>query len=609
MRRSLIFVLLLFVATTLLSLLQKPIFVLWNLEAAGDASALEMLSVLWHGLPLDMSVAGYVAAPSILLAVGAYLVPHRVWHRIEFAFLMVAAAVLAVTFAVNVALYKYWAFPLDSSIFQYLATPVEAMASVTLGEAVEYSVMALVYFAAVASIYGAIARLLLPVEYVTKRRPLLFLAVMIVVAGLDFLAIRGGVTTAVANLSKVYFSKNQFLNHAAVQPLFSILSSVGDTGSNSDYEFCDDATLQSRADAIFGGGGTVRQLLREGVEKPNVVLIIAESFGRSTTDAVVEGQRVAQHLHRRRSEGVWFENIIASSYRTDRGVLALLSGFPAQPKESLMKRVQKSSRLASIASALYGKGYATNFLHGGDSAFTDMASYLYATGFEQVFDLKYFSIDAPQSKWGYADDVMAREFIALCSSLEQSESPYFAVWQTLSSHEPFDVPYAVFEDKMLNSMAFADNCIEEVVSALEQSPEWDNTLLIITADHAYPYPYGTAASSVTRHRIPMLWLGGALKAPCEVETYGSQSDIAATLLTQLGCSTADFPLSRNILDENIEHFGYYTFNNGFGTIDDEGVLVYDCTADAPITSEGDDTKRQQRGETILQLTYKIINAL
>ncbi|MBR2961988.1 MAG: LTA synthase family protein, partial [Alistipes sp.] len=74
MRRSLIFVLLLFVATTLLSLLQKPIFVLWNLEAAGDASALEMLSVLWHGLPLDMSVAGYVAAPSILLAVGAYLV-------------------------------------------------------------------------------------------------------------------------------------------------------------------------------------------------------------------------------------------------------------------------------------------------------------------------------------------------------------------------------------------------------------------------------------------------------------------------------------------------------------------------------------------------------
>lgn len=609
MRRSLIFVLLLFVATTLLSLLQKPIFVLWNLEAAGDASALEMLSVLWHGLPLDMSVAGYVAAPSILLAVGAYLVPHRVWHRIEFAFLMVAAAVLAVTFAVNVALYKYWAFPLDSSIFQYLATPVEAMASVTLGEAVEYSVMALVYFAAVASIYGAIARLLLPVEYVTKRRPLLFLAVMIVVAGLDFLAIRGGVTTAVANLSKVYFSKNQFLNHAAVQPLFSILSSVGDTGSNSDYEFCDDATLQSRADAIFGGGGTVRQLLREGVEKPNVVLIIAESFGRSTTDAVVEGQRVAQHLHRRRSEGVWFENIIASSYRTDRGVLALLSGFPAQPKESLMKRVQKSSRLASIASALYGKGYATNFLHGGDSAFTDMASYLYATGFEQVSDLKYFSIDAPQSKWGYADDVMAREFIALCSSLEQSESPYFAVWQTLSSHEPFDVPYKVFEDKMLNSMAFADNCIEEVVSALEQSPEWDNTLLIITADHAYPYPYGTAASSVTRHRIPMLWLGGALKAPCEVETYGSQSDIAATLLTQLGCSTADFPLSRNILDENIEHFGYYTFNNGFGTIDDEGVLVYDCTADAPITSEGDDARRQQRGETILQLTYKIINAL
>lgn len=611
MRRSLIFIVLIFAATALMSLLQKPIFVLWNTESVGDASALDLCLAVLHGLWLDATVAGYVTMPMILLAAASYFVRSRWWYRTAIALLTLYAVAMAVTFALNVALYKYWAFPLDSSIFQYLATPAEAIASVTLGEALHYSALALIYFAVLWAFYRQIARMLLPADVETHRRAIPFLAIIVVMAAFDFLAIRGGLTTAVANLSKVYFSQNQFLNHTAVQPLFSVLSSLGESGQSGEYRYFDEAALAERAAAIFDNkSGRKAGVLRDDVERPNVVLIIAESFGRSTTDAVVEGRVVADNLHRRRSEGVWFENLIASSFRTDRGVLALLSGFPAQPRESLMKRVQKSSRLASIATTLSADGYATRYLHGGDAAFTDMASYLYATGFEDVIDFKRFRLNAPQSKWGYADDVMAEQFIDLCHRLEQADAPYFAVWQTLSSHEPFDVPISEFEDKMLNSMAFADDCIERVVAALEQSSEWERTLVIIVADHAYPYPYGVAASSVTRHRIPMLWLGGAISHAMEVEAYASQSDIAATLLAELGYATTPFPLSRNAFDEQQEHFGYYTFNNGFGTIDADGAVIYDCTTQRPLMSEGSDEEhRIERGRTILQQTYKIIDSL
>lgn len=52
--------------------------------------------------------------------------------------------------------------------------------------------------------------------------------VVVVLAGFDFLAIRGGLGASVANVSKVYFSPVPFLNHAATNPVFSFLSSLGD---------------------------------------------------------------------------------------------------------------------------------------------------------------------------------------------------------------------------------------------------------------------------------------------------------------------------------------------------------------------------------------------
>ena len=98
----------------------------------------------------------------------------------------------------------------------------------------------------------------------------------------------------------------------------------------------------------------------------------------------------------------------------------------------------------------------------------------------------------------YADDVMAEYFIDHIDKLNSAGKPFFTVWQTLSSHEPFDVPVEKFEDKMLNSMWFADSCIGSVVENLKASEGWSNTLVVIIADHAYLYPYGVSASAVAR---------------------------------------------------------------------------------------------------------------
>ena len=606
MRRNILYILLLFVALVTLSAIQKPIFLLWYAELVADADLSELWGVVSSGISLDMTMAGYVCALPILYLLFSIWLPHKVWQGFSRWWLYVASVVIAVSFSVNLGLYDYWRFPLDGSILQYLATPAEAMASVTPMMVIVHTLVAVVYGAAmiltvreIAKIYNAELRL-------PALKRVVWTAAVLLMLGLDFLAIRGGVSTAVANVSKVYFSDNIALNHAAVNPTFSFISSISTGDDLSRYDYFDAADCQEQFEALILSGGEVKKLLK--AQRPNIVMIIAESMGRSTIDEVVGGEAVAPNMSQYKGEGVWFENMIASSFRTDRGVLATLSGVCAQPTMSLMKYPQKASRLPSIAGSLYGVGYSTSYIHGGDLNFTDMASYLYATGFEQLVDIKDLKFDAPTSKWGYADDVMAGCFIDHIDKLNSAEKPYFTVWQTLSSHEPFDVPVEKFEDKMLNSMWFADSCIGLVVEHLKASEEWDNTLVVIVADHAYLYPYGVSASAVERHRIPMIWLGGALDGAMVVDNYCSQVDLAATLLSQLGVDRSGFTMSRDILSNRDNNFGYYTFNNGFGVVDSCGETIYDCTTESVI-SECDDSCRVAIGKTMLQTTYKIIKEL
>ena len=603
---NLLFLGALFAMSLLVMAIEKPLFLLWYHAQAAEASAAELALVVWNGLKLDQTVAGYITALPLLVVLAALWIPGRWSRSVLKGYLLVIAAVSATAFAANLALYEYWAFPLDSSVLQYLASPKEALASVTAGQLLLQLLVAAAVFGGMAWCYLRVLRLYDPARRSTHRAGSTL--VLLLAAGVLFLPIRGGVSVATANVSKVYFSGRMFLNHAAVNPLFSFLSTLSD-GDDAlyEYEFFPEPERAAIFEPLRGdlpaGIGT-DTLLR--TRRPNVVLV--ESFGRSTVDERVGGEPVAPEFQRLKGEGVYFDNLFANSFRTDRGTVAVLSGFPAQTKMSVMKLPVKSQRLPSIARSLRREGYATSFYYGGDLNFTNTASYLYGTGFDRLTWQKDLHFDAPTSKWGYADDVVIDAFTDHVLAEAASQRPFFAAMLTLSSHEPFDVPFAKFDDPMLNAMAFTDASLGRFVERVRQTPVWNDLLVILIADHAYPYPYGIANSDALRHRIPMLWLGGAVRRPAVVETYGSQSDLAATLLAQLGIAHGDFLFSRDLFDPARPKFGYWCFNNGFGVADAGGTTIFDCTSARVISP--DSTAAQLRdGKAMLQTTYKAIREL
>ena len=236
-----------------------------------------------------------------------------------------------------------------------------------------------------------------------------------------------------------------------------------------------------------------------------------------------------------------------------------------------------------------------------------------AGGFQKLTSQDDFSMhDRNYSKWGVPDNITFKRLLAMLKEREGQKEPWFTAFLTLSSHEPFEVPFKKFEDKHLNAFAFTDDCIGKFIKEFRKSPQWDNTLIVLLPDHGIPYPKKGERFAPHFFRIPMIWTGGAVKGPMEVGRIANQTDLAATLLAQLGLPHGEFGFSRNVLDKSYTNeFAFYSFVNGFCYLDHTGVSVYDNAANHVFYKEGaaGDDARVKKGKAILQTLYDKVGDL
>lgn len=599
MKQRILFLLTVFVATALFFAVQKPMFMLYNWSESSSVSILEWLAVVWHGLSLDFTVAGYLTVIPLLMTIASVWITGDWWKRVFNVYFIIVSIVISTVFVVNMALYPFWGYGLDSSIFFYLNSPKDAVASVSVWLIVRQTIFAVIYGSLFCWVFR---RWVTPVFNGSKPRlPITTTLSLLLFGGLLFLPIRGGLSASTANEGRAYFSSNMFLNHAAVNPCFSLIaSSLQQQTFSEQFRFFDE---EQRA-SVFEEFASVSQPQATDTvlttERPNIIFIILESFSANAIEVLGGDNGVTPRINALSREGILFSNIYASSFRTDRGLVSVLNGYPGQPTTSIMKYPIKSKALPAIAGKLRSNGYSTAMYYGGDIDFTNMRSYFYASGYETVVGQDKLSFTEEISRWGYNDALM---FDYVFDQVRALPEPFLATLLTLSSHEPFDVPFAKLDNPYLNSMAFTDHCIGEFIDSLKRLPIWDRTLVVMVSDHGYRYPESIGNNSVRKQHIPMLWLGGALNKSAVVDLIASQTDIAATLLTQLNIDVSDFRFSRNILDPSFTPGAIYTFNNGVGVIDSAGYSVCDFTTGALIESSEEgaaNDKRIERGKAYVQ---------
>ncbi|MDH6305423.1 phosphoglycerol transferase MdoB-like AlkP superfamily enzyme [Parabacteroides sp. PF5-5] len=607
MKKRLLFVIAVFITWLPVFAIQKPVFMLYHSNLATDCTWIDWLKVVLHGLKLDCTMAGYLTVIPLLCTLVSVWMPGAYLRKILNVYFAVMATLVAAIFAVDVALYAFWGFRIDATVLFYMQSPADAMASVPLGLFIRQIFLFLVYAFGIYWIFRKLIVPILPEEPAGKR--ILHTCIFLLLGGILFLPIRGGVTTSTANVGMVYFSNKQFLNHAAINPVFSLIASLSKQQDfAAQFNFFPEDERQELFEQLIVPADS--QLLPAekasllNTKQPDILLILLESFSANTIEALGGEPGVTPHLNRLSEEGILFTNLYSNSFRTDRGLVAILNGYPAQPTTSIMKYPAKSQTLPSISRSLVEKGYTADMLYGGDINFTNMQSYFFSAGYSSIVADRDFPLSSRLSKWGANDDIT---FAHLYKSLvsKEKKSPWLSTFLTLSSHEPFEVPYHRLEHPYLNSIAFTDSCLGDFIDKLKQTPTWENLLVILIADHGFRYPDQLKENEPLRFHIPMLWLGGAVKQAEKITTIGAQTDLAATLLSQLEIPHHEFTYSKNLLDEHTPRFAFYTFNNGFGFIDSSGISVFDNESNRPLIIEpetGNDL-RLDKGKAFLQTLY------
>jgi len=191
--------------------------------------------------------------------------------------------------------------------------------------------------------------------------------------------------------------------------------------------------------------------------------------------------------------------------------------------------------------------------------------------------------------------------------------PFLKVILTLSSHEPFDVPLKQYpgEDEaslFINSCMYTDKYLGEFISRCKQQPWWNNTLVIITADHGHRLPKNVDARTREKFRIPLLLLGGVVKKDTVIHTMGGQTDIANTVLGQLDKPFPDFTFSKNLLGNHVKEFAVFIFNDGFGYLEPDKYIVYDNQGKIFLREEGVASNEDTYyGKAYLQKLYSDYN--
>jgi len=559
-----------------LSIVARIIFLIYqSLTGAKTLTGGEIFNIFTKGIFMDISLGGYMVLFSVLILIVSAIIKDTIIRKVLDIFTF-SILILYWTISVpNMELFSHWKFHVNNTIWSYLATPKEALASTPFWLNLLLVLMVVILTFASWKIYKTFISNKLKYERVDfKSIPFLLLF-----SGLVFLGVRGGVNIAPMNPGSVFFSKeNMYANQSAINPVWNFMYENNHYKSRmNSFNYMDDSLAYNNIKFLRTSTIDTTHLLR--IPRPNIVFLLMESFTGEAVGCINGTRNATPNLDSIAKSGVLFSNIYATGMRSNRGMAATISGLPSHPDLQIIKYPEKVLRFPSFTKVLSSLGYKTKFYYAGDIDFGDFRSYA-TINFDSYVSEDDFSGEAVDNrfKWGIHDQYM---FPKLFEDINNSTQPFMYMAFNISSHEPFNVPMkTVIEGKdkssrFCNAIYYSDKCIGEFIKKCKKSKIWDNTLFVFISDHGTPAVNNLDLEDSRMYHIPMILAGGALAVQDTIiPVLGAQYDIIATLLAQLGVSHDKFKFSRDLLQKDAPNFAFSAYSNAAMIMTDKGQTVY-----------------------------------
>jgi phosphoglycerol transferase MdoB-like AlkP superfamily enzyme len=326
--------------------------------------------------------------------------------------------------------------------------------------------------------------------------------------------------------------------------------------------------------------------------RPNIVLILLESFAGFKVGALGNGLNPTPHFDLIARNSLFFRNFFVTRPPTARAVFTFMFGIPDIHSPHSASRNPLLVTQHTIVNAL--EGYKKMYLLGGSANWGNIRGILA----HNIADLKIYEegdfSSLPDDAWGISDLHLFEEANQI---LRVQDKPFFALIHTAGNHRPFTIPkdkrdfVELAEDeqklkengfdslKEYNGMRFLDYSLGLFFKLASKEDYFKKTIFCMFADH------GTVANeqiawdklSLTSHHVPfVIYAPGYFSEGRTIDTTGSLVDTLPTLFGLAGVPYLNKTLGRDLLVERPKekHFAYID-SIYRGVLDDEFLLLID----------------------------------
>jgi phosphoglycerol transferase MdoB-like AlkP superfamily enzyme len=332
--------------------------------------------------------------------------------------------------------------------------------------------------------------------------------------------------------------------------------------------------------------------------------VYLESWGADVVGCLGGQPNVTPGFDALSVDGLLFKNFYSTGFRTEQGLMASLSGFPAQAQAYPMEDMDRFENYPNLIRDLSSAGFYTSYFTGGNPQFANTDVYLQSAGIDKI-NKELLAKAKRKSAWGALDE---ETFDWVLNSLTNQPVPFFSTMVTLTSHEWFEAPVTkIFTEKDIvatnykNTVHYTDSCLQDFIGKAKKQKWYKNTLIVIMADHACNYPLNRRMNDPERYHIPMMITGGALKDEFKGavnSNYCGHLNIPSLVCNELNLSPQKFKLSSNIFSEN--SFAYFTYDHGVGVLAKKNDVVYDINLKDVIRTKNKSDSLLKLGKFIMQ---------
>ncbi len=292
--------------------------------------------------------------------------------------------------------------------------------------------------------------------------------------------------------------------------------------------------------------------------KPNVVLIILESYGREYCGAFNKDMNIKNYkshtpfIDSLAQHSLIFTNAYANGRQSIHGMSSIIAGIPTY-KDAFTSSPYPKQKIESLVSTLENKGYSTSFFHGAANGSMGFLGFSNILGIDNYYGRTEYNNDADfDGFWGIWDEPFLQ---FMKSTLDKEKTPFFSTVFTVSSHEPYIVPEK-YKDKFKEGDIIMHKCVEYTDYALKRffeeakkSTWYENTIFVMVADHGNQVFYQEYYQTLNRFAVPILFFKPNSDYVGVNTELAQQIDIYPTILDMIGYNKPFRSWGRSLVDK------------------------------------------------------------